>query len=121
MSAYYTRYCAEHGDYDADVDGDQECEKCFAEGKTAPQIAAARIATLEAALDTVNQVGAAKVAELEAALSDAKRDAERLFLAAVILRGDFATHPPEFQQKWIHLPEFRASIDAYALAAKGGK
>lgn len=60
-----------------------------------------------------------KIIDLQRALSDAKRDAERLFLAAVILRGDFATHPPEFQQKWIHLPEFRASIDAYALAANG--
>ncbi len=54
MSHYYPRWCAEHGDYDADVDGHQECEQCVAEGKTPMQVATRRIAELEKELAETN-------------------------------------------------------------------
>lgn len=53
-------------------------------------------------------------------LSQAKRDAERLLRASQEIRLDFANHAPEEQAKWIHLPEFRAAIDA-ALAKREGE
>jgi hypothetical protein len=40
------------------------------------------------------------------------RDGERLLRAAQEIRLDFASLSPEEQSKWIHLPEFRAAIDA---------
>lgn len=54
MSHYYTRYCAEHGDYDADIDGDQECEKCVTEGKTERQVMQRRIDELERRLFAID-------------------------------------------------------------------
>ena len=63
MSAYYQRYCAEHGEYDADVDGDQECEQCVAEGKTPMQkmgrdltALRERVKVLEAAIKNLRDV-----------------------------------------------------------------
>lgn len=56
MSAYYERWCPEHGDYSADVDGDQECEQCFAEGKTERQLLLVRAEKAEAALAAAEQL-----------------------------------------------------------------
>ena len=36
----------------------------------------------------------------------------RLLKAAHEIRLDFAEQPPEVQEQWIHLPEFRAALDA---------
>ena len=60
MSHYLTRYCDEHGEYEADVNGDQECEECRSQGKLPYQLDKQRIAVLESEV-------AALRAEVEAA------------------------------------------------------
>ena len=50
MSAYYPRYCAKHGEYGADIDGDQECEKCVAAGQTLMQMLLRDLAAAKAKL-----------------------------------------------------------------------
>jgi hypothetical protein len=47
MSHYIERYCPEHGYYQADDGGDQECDECRAQGKLPYQIADKRISYLE--------------------------------------------------------------------------
>ena len=70
MSAYYTRYCAEHGEFEADVDGDQECETCFAEGKTPIQVLQRDLAAAKAELSTYRQWAEVEIADLR---DDVKR------------------------------------------------
>lgn len=48
MSDYLTRYCAVHGEYEADSDGDLECDKCRAAGDLTYQRYERKLATLRA-------------------------------------------------------------------------
>lgn len=48
MSAYITRWCPIHGEWDDDVDKPSECPTCLDEGIAHSQLQAERIAELEA-------------------------------------------------------------------------
>ena len=50
MSAYTTRLCLEHGEWDDDVDNPSDCPDCIKEGKTEVQRLNAEIAALREAV-----------------------------------------------------------------------
>ena len=90
------------------------------------------LAAAELRIDSLIEEGARMVEDLEAyKIENAKfrrhlvttqkiiermekqvRYLERVMLAAQEIRLDFAGYPPEFQARWIHLPELIAALDA---------
>jgi hypothetical protein len=57
MSSYYTRYCAEHGDWDQDIDRPaEECPECTKAGTAPSQLITKRIRELEATLRAVGEL-----------------------------------------------------------------